>query len=296
MNRDISVQKKNGAMTECILTVLLCLFIPLSVVFTVLFVVQNASLSDLESPVDQNGDLGNPSVPEAPSDSQGGEHNGPAQPPAFVRDPNKKYVALTYDDGPHNVRTEQIVDELDKYGYHATFFVVGNRVDGTAYSGASAMKYAAEKGNEIAIHGYTHDVYYDRCEESVYFEELRMTERAIWEVLPNYEVKLMRPIGGNITAERVSICPYGVIMWSVDSEDWRHKSDADASQIVDNVMSQVEDGSIILMHDLYENTYEATKIILERLHAEGYEVVTVSELLGSSLQAGQKYYEYTYEN
>ena len=53
-------------------------------------------------------------------------------------------------------------------------------------------------------------------------------------------------------------------------------------------MSQVEDGSIILLHDIYESTYDATKIILERLHEEGYDVVSVSELLGNPA-AGEKY-------
>ena len=59
--------------------------------------------------------------------------------------------------------------------------------------------------------------------------------------------------------------------------------------IVENVMSQVKAGDIILMHDIYENTYEAAKIIIERLHAEGYQLVTVSELLGNDLRAGTKY-------
>ena len=52
----------------------------------------------------------------------------------------KKRVAMTFDDGPHNVRTREIVDELDKYGFTATFFVVGNRVDGEAYRGGDTVK------------------------------------------------------------------------------------------------------------------------------------------------------------
>ena len=87
-------------------------------------------------------------------------------------------------------------------------------------------------------------------------------------------------------------------MWDVDSEDWKYKYSPDASnsvknenaqRIVDNVMENVQDGSIILMHDIYESTYDATVLILARLYAEGYEVVTVSELLGSDLSAGQSF-------
>lgn len=213
------------------------------------------------------------------------------------RDPNAKVVALTFDDGPHNVRTKAIADELEKYGYTATFFVVGNRVDGKAYNGASALKYVYEKGNELAVHGYTHSVYYDSCEQDRYERELSRTYDAIKDVVPEAKVKLMRPIGGNITEERIEECDYSVIMWSVDSEDWKYKGRGENDElaqenidtIVENVMSQVKSGDIILMHDIYENTYEATKIILKRLHDEGYDVVSVSELLGSKAKAGTSY-------
>lgn len=214
---------------------------------------------------------------------------------------NKKQVAITFDDGPHNVRTKKIVDELAKYGFNATFFVVGNRVaavngNSLEYDGADAVKYAAKKGNEIAIHGYTHSVYYHKCSEQTYRSELADTKAAIQSVAPSQKVKLMRPIGGNITDERIEECPYSVILWSVDSLDWKYRDASDeetaaanVQTIVDNVMSQVSAGDIILMHDLYENTYQATKIILKKLHDQGYEVVTVSELLGGNLKAGQKY-------
>lgn len=193
--------------------------------------------------------------------------------------PGSKRVALTFDDGPHNTRTKLIVDELDKYGYHATFFVLGNRVDGSEYNGAAAMKYAYEHGNEIAIHGYTHKVYYDgRSTDAQYERELSKTHSAITSVLPDYEVKLMRPIGGAITGKRVQSCPYSVIMWNVDSQDWKFKDDVE--KIVDNVMSSVSDGSIVLMHDIHESTYAAAVIIINELHEAGYEIVTVSELIG----------------
>jgi len=209
-----------------------------------------------------------------------------------------KKVALTFDDGPHNVYTKAIVDELSKYGYNATFFVLGNRVDGTDYNGSSALIYAAEKGNEIGIHGYTHEIYYDRCSDADYNNEISKTDSAIKNRLKGTNPKLMRPIGGKITDSRIQTAKYSVIFWDVDSEDWRYKykpSDDEATKkekldtIVNNVMSSVREGSIILMHDIYEGTYDATVIILQRLHQEGYEVVTVSELLGSDLSAGKSY-------
>lgn len=216
--------------------------------------------------------------------------NSNSKPSFNTNTSGKKRVAITYDDGPHNVRTKAIVDELAKYGYNATFFVVGNRVDGKAYNGASAVQYAASKGNEIAIHAYTHNKYYDTCSNSDYKAEIENTYDAIKDVVPNAKVKLMRPVGGRITTERTQDCDYAVIMWSVDSNDWKYKSEGseNVDTIVNNVMSQVQDGSIILMHDIYENTYLASKEILKQLNAQGYEVVTVSELLGNP-RAGVKY-------
>ena len=213
---------------------------------------------------------------------------------------NKTYtkrVALTFDDGPHVTRTKAIVDELTKYGYHATFFVVGNRVDGTEYSGGNAMKYAYDAGNEIAIHGYTHKKYYSTCSDSDYYAELNNTAKAIQKYIPDYEIKLMRPIGGEITAERINSCEYSVIMWNVDSLDWENRYSDSSSEgaqekfdaIVNNVMSKVSDGSIILLHDIYQSTLDATIEIIRRLHEEGYDIVTVSELLGDNMQPGVKY-------
>ena len=107
----------------------------------------------------------------------------------------------------------------------------------------------------------------------------------------------MRPIGGNITKERIDSCPYSVIFWNVDSEDWKNKqrgSEEEAAQniqtIVQNVMSTVGDGKIILMHEIYRNSYEAFCIILDELYQQGYEVVSVTELIGAdTIKPGQKY-------
>ena len=212
-------------------------------------------------------------------------------------DPPKKRVALTFDDGPQHYeeRTKALVDELAKYDFAATFFVVGNRI-----SGGDALSYAVENGCEIGIHGYTHDPnhYYDTCTDERYEEELERTRQAILAEVPGYEVKLMRPIGGRITVARIRECPYAVIGWDVDSCDWENKyysgiSDEEAERrintIVENVMSEVEDGSIVLLHDIYESTYDAAVILIQRLYEEGYELVTVSELLGDSLQTGKAY-------
>ncbi len=212
-------------------------------------------------------------------------------------DPPKKQVAITFDDGPHNIWTKQIVNELGRYGFTATFFVLGNRIDGTAYNGGNTMAFVASQGHELAIHGYTHEVYYNKCSDEEYSFELSETAKAIGQWGGGTPV-LMRPIGGAISKDRAAACPYSVVLWDVDSEDWRHKYKPEdtpemmkekVDTIVNNVMNSVQDGSIILLHDIYESTYDATCIILARLYEEGYEVVSVSELLGDPIP-GKIYY------
>lgn len=233
-----------------------------------------------------------------PIQSQTGSES-PSDDLPVVVEPAQKRVALTFDDGPHNVRTREIVDELDKYGFNATFFVVGNRVDGEAYRGGDTVKYAVDHGNEIGIHGYTHDIYYDECSDEEYEREISSTLAAIREYVPGYTVSLMRPVGGYISNQRVIDNEYSVIMWSVDSYDYEYAYFPDSEKteeekaalvgaIVNNVMSKVHDGAIILMHDLYLSTSDAVKEILRQLDEEGYEVVTVSELIGDP-EPGRKY-------
>ena len=238
--------------------------------------------------------------PTASSSATTNATNATTSQPAYP-EPTKK-VAFTFDDGPHREYTVGIAQELAKHGFHATFFVVGNRVDGTAYNGGNALKYLLEGGHEIAIHGYTHTKNYKTCSDEDYFNEINETLNAIHLHSPEYDVKLVRPIGGSISQSRIEQSPYSIVLWSVDSEDWKHKYTSGSSAakkqaqldiIVENVMSHVEDGSIILMHDIYENTYLAFRIIIEQLHKDGYTFVTVSELLGDSIRSGAKFHSVT---
>lgn len=212
----------------------------------------------------------------------------------------RKRVAITYDDGPafdnDSVQdlTYKLADEFAKYGGAATFFVVGNRIN--AITG-TAMQYAHDLGCEYAIHAYTHSIYFDECSEQEYLSELRQTERAIQKYI-DADITLLRAPGGHITKERAILGGYPVINWSIDTKDWQYKSRADSATaqanintIVENALRNVEDGDIILMHEIYENTYEATCIILERLDAMGFEFVTVTELIGKeNLVVGETYY------
>ncbi len=206
--------------------------------------------------------------------------------------PQSKRIAFTFDDGPSSRLTYQFVDKLKEYGASATFFVVGNRVAGKA---GEAIRYASENGCEVGIHGYTHEYYFTTCGEAKYQEEVSKTDAAI-RAFVDAEVRLMRPPGGNITKAQIAASPYSIILWSVDSEDWKYKKhsneqeqNANIQTIVNNVLNNVREGDIVLMHEIYENSYQAFCIIIDELYRQGYEIVSVSELLGDRLTPGVSY-------
>ncbi len=195
-----------------------------------------------------------------------------------------KRIAFTFDDGPHSTVTDKILDELEALGGKATFFVVGTRL---LESGASdTLRRMHEMGCEIGIHAFSHTANYDECDEETYQFELRRTKELIEQAVPEAPVTLMRPVGGRITEERVKACPYAVICWNVDPIDWRLKGketpqeqEENVAAITDSIVQAAKDGGIVLMHDMYDNSYEAFCRAARLLQAEGYELVTVSELL-----------------
>ncbi len=207
-----------------------------------------------------------------------------------------KYVAFTFDDGPHDDFTRRVVDTLKEYDGHATFFVVGNRINDKS---AQTIKYAYENGNEIGMHSFTHTKYFDECDDESYEQEVKYTKNRLAS-FAGVNATLLRPPGGLMSAERISSSQYPIIMWSVDSLDWCYKAATSEEEkaknvqtIVDNVLSAVDDGDIILMHDIYENTYLAFRVIIKTLYEEGYRFVTVSELLGESIRSGAKFHSVT---
>ena len=242
---------------------------------------------------------------ESGSDEVAGEFVTDATPETTENEPSEnasadeqeyKYVAFTFDDGPHDEFTKKVVDTLNEYDGHATFFVVGDRINDKS---AQIIRYAHENGNEIGMHSFTHTKYFDACDDKTYEQEVKYTKNRL-SSFAGVSATLLRPPGGLMSAERIASSQYPVILWSVDSLDWRHKtasSDEEKVQnvqtIVDNVLSVVGDGDIILMHDIYENTYLAFRVIIKTLYEEGYRFVTVSELLGDSIRSGAKFHSVT---
>ena len=200
-------------------------------------------------------------------------------------DKNKPMVALTYDDGP-SIYTPGILDTLEKHHAAATFFIVGNRAD----TYASYIKREKKLGCDIGNHTYDHK-FLTRCNASTITSQYTQTNTRIKQIIGETPV-LFRPPGGMHSKTVRSTVQMPFILWSVDPQDWRYRN---SRTVQSNVLNHVKDGDIILMHDLYKSTADASTVIIPTLINRGYQLVTVNELSacrGSKLKKGTLYYSF----
>ena len=189
-----------------------------------------------------------------------------------------KVVALTFDDGPHPVYTPEILDILTEYGVRATFFCIG--INAERYP--DILKRTSDEGHCIGNHTYSHPKMKDIDSETL-ASEIRMTEEVIFSVC-GLRPSLFRPpegYRGPAVTEAAGNAGYDTVLWNVDTLDW---TGAGCASIVDSIMDNVKNGSIILCHDYVSwksHTAEALKIVIPRLLSEGYRFVTVDELVHS---------------
>ena len=193
-----------------------------------------------------------------------------------------KYVALTFDDGPSATYTPQYLDLLDRYGIKATFYNLGDNV----LENPDLAREVVERGHQLCNHTMAHNQLTAVDADTIYNEITRSA--AVIEQTTGVATTNLRPPYGDFT-ERSWLGSAGsitaAIRWSGDSEDWRYTglTDADTVKtIVDNTLLNVHSGSILLMHDGGgggDQDIAALPAIIERLQAEGYQFVTIADLM-----------------
>ncbi|MCL2356003.1 MAG: polysaccharide deacetylase family protein [Defluviitaleaceae bacterium] len=179
-------------------------------------------------------------------------------------------VALTFDDGPA-AHTEHIVNLLEYHDARATFFVVGRRLE-------ARRDIVFEAGNEIANHTFHHQIMTAMRDDADIIYDIQAGSRAIYALIGE-SPPIVRPPGGavnNRVARVAGETGYALVMWSIDTLDWR---DRNANVIYQRIMSNVREGDIILLHDTHRTTALAMERVIPRLIEEGFQLVTVSELL-----------------
>ena len=196
--------------------------------------------------------------------------HGTAEPAAARVNENRPVIALTFDDGPYPKVTGHILDVLEKNGVCATFFVLGSRIEGHE----DMLTRMDELGCEIGNHSFSHaDL--TRLSKADCQRELSDTDAEIRRVT-GHEASVVRPPYGYYNKTVMSAAERPLILWTVDTNDWRGKA---PGEIADYVIQQAKEGSVILMHDQQTQTADAMEMIIPTLIEEGFRFVTVSELI-----------------
>lgn len=204
---------------------------------------------------------------------------------APVNDGSKK-IALTFDDGP-GPYTDSILEALKQVGGKATFFMVGTSVK--AYP--EQVKHVYEAGCQIGNHTYDHPTL-TKCSDDKINKEVSQVQELV-EKLTGERPKLFRPPGGSRDEHVRGLVNMPFILWNVDTQDWKYR---DSDYVYNYVMKTVDKGDIILMHDIHKTSAQAAVRLIKELSAQGYELVTISELFeayGPPLVKGESFYAVT---
>ena len=198
----------------------------------------------------------------------------------------KMLVALTFDDGPSSTTTPRLLDILYEKDVLATFFALGN----AARNNSDILRRAEKDGHIVASHTMYHQNLVNISSRAA--KDDISESKAVFNDILGHTPTFTRPPYGNIDNTVRDNVGTPIILWSVDTLDWKNKN---VDDILAVTKEQVHDGAIILMHDIYDTTVDAVPVVIDELRKEGYDFVTVPELAkirGINLQSGTAYYNF----
>lgn len=188
-------------------------------------------------------------------------------------------LAVTFDDGP-SAHTARLLDALRDYGAKATFFVVGQSIPGRE----DLLERMIKEGHQIGNHSYHHPNLTTLDATSI-ANQLSWTSSLI-EQASGISPHILRPPYGSFNQaviQEASVAGMGLVLWSVDTQDWKHTHNADV--VYQTILDQAYSGAIILLHDLHSSSVDAFIRALPELVRRGYSLVTIDELL--TIQPGE---------
>ena len=183
---------------------------------------------------------------------------------------SEKKIAITFDDGPHPVYTEKLLEGLKERDVKATFFVLGQK----AKEHPEIIEQMKEDGHIIGNHTYTH-IQLRNSNREKFRDELVLTNEVI-KGITGEEVQYVRPPYGTWDKkleEELNMFP---VLWNVDPNDW---CTGNADKVTKRIVGKARENSIILLHDCYQSSVDAALASIDILTKEGYEFVTVEEIL-----------------
>lgn len=187
-------------------------------------------------------------------------------------DPNQPMIALTFDDGP-SIYTQDFLTTLIENDASATFFMLGKNIA----NHPEIVKRMVEEDIEIANHSWDHQNT-DSDDAAFIQKEIYDTQDALFRLTGHEPMQFRPPYGAHnkLTDEIAAQGNIHIALWTVDTQDWNNRS---TSTTLERARAGVQDGAIILFHDLYPSSLEAIQALVPQLKAEGYQLVTFSEII-----------------
>jgi len=194
-----------------------------------------------------------------------------------------KMVALTFDDGPHPIFTNKLLDIFKEKGIKATFFVTGEHI----IKHREIVSRMIAEGHELGNHSYSHKNLIFKKSSKIK-QDIQKTDDLLRELGVKEEIHFRPPFGRILfnASNALASLNKKVIMWNVPTKDYREN---DSKVILSRIYKRLKPGSIIVLHDsgLDRNgknidryaTIEAVKKLTEELPERGYTFKTVSELI-----------------
>lgn len=187
-------------------------------------------------------------------------------------DIEKPKIAITFDDGPNTQYTPKLLDGLKERGVKATFFLIGKNIEEGDNKEIVRREY--EEGHLLGNHTYSH-VDITKISDEEAYKELKRNDDVLYDLLGTHFAYMRPPFGvwQKPLEQQLNVIP---VLWTVDPLDWTTEN---VDEIVNKVVTETQEGDIILLHDCYQSSVDAALRIIDILHAEGYEFVTVDELI-----------------
>ena len=201
---------------------------------------------------------------------------------------NTKLIAFTFDDGP-SAYTATLLDGLKARGAKATFFMNGTNGSHGIVNHKDLLTRMRDEGHQLANHTYQHLIPFDSYGASTISSEVSRVESLLFDRMGGSYTDMVRTPGGAVGGAVKSTVAAPIILWSVDPLDWKYRN---ANTVYNKIVSQAHDGAIVLAHDIYQTSVQGALRAIDTLKSQGYEFVTVSELLrrrGITPQNGKVY-------
>jgi peptidoglycan-N-acetylglucosamine deacetylase len=187
---------------------------------------------------------------------------------------DKKEIAISFDDGPAENYTLQILNILDTENVKATFFCIGNRIAGNEY----ILKQAKAEGHIIGNHSYSHHFWFDMYSSKKMQDDLRQMD-AEMERVTGVKPKLFRPPYGVTNpnlAKAIKNGGYTAVGWSVRSMDTVIK---DEKKLLEKINTGIKPGAVFLFHDTSKTTADVLPLFIQEVKKRGYNIIPLDKLL-----------------